>query len=262
MAKDPAFLFYSADFIVGTYEMTDEQVGRYIRLMCLQHQKGHLSESVVLSVMGGEIDREVIGKLKRDDDGLYYNERLEEETNKRRKYSESRAKNRKGKAVSKSHDNHMSNICNSYDEHMVNKNEDVNEDVNEVKGTKKRMTYDDPGFQAFWSAYPNKKAKSAALKAFTKLKPDTALLAEMLKAIEVQKQSAQWQKDNGQYIPNPATWLNQERWEDEIPTGGKTGKRVSFQAYDQTDQRQDTTYDRVGPDLLAEARALMAGGEQ
>ena len=115
MAKDPAFLFYSADFIVGTYEMTDEQVGRYIRLMCLQHQKGHLSESVVLSVMGGEIDREVIGKLKRDDDGLYYNERLDEETNKRKKYSESRAKNRKGKAVSKSHDNHMSNICNSYD---------------------------------------------------------------------------------------------------------------------------------------------------
>ena len=132
MAKDPAFLFYSADFIVGTYEMTDEQVGRYIRLMCLQHQKGHLSESVVLSVMGGEIDKEVIGKLKRDDDGLYYNERLDEETNKRRKYSESRAKNRKGGAVSKSHDNHMSNICNSYDEHMVNENENVNVNVNET----------------------------------------------------------------------------------------------------------------------------------
>ena len=133
MAKDPAFLFYSADFIVGTYEMTDEQVGRYIRLMCLQHQKGHLSESVVLSVMGGEIDKEVIGKLKRDDDGLYYNERLDEETSKRRKYSESRAKNRKGGAVSKSHDNHMSNICNSYDEHMVNENENVNVNETDMK---------------------------------------------------------------------------------------------------------------------------------
>lgn len=128
MAKDPAFLFYSADFIVGTYEMTDEQVGRYIRLMCLQHQKGHLSEAVVLSVMGGEIDREVIGKLKRDADGLYYNERLDEETSKRRDYSESRAKNRKGNNISKSYVNHMSNICDSYDEHMVNEN--VNENVN------------------------------------------------------------------------------------------------------------------------------------
>ena len=147
MAKDPAFLFYSADFIVGTYEMTDEQVGRYIRLMCLQHQKGHLSESVVLSVMGGEIDREVIGKLKRDDDGLYYNERLDEETSKRRKYSESRAKNRKGDAVSKSYDNHMSNICNSYDEHMVNENVNVNINTNSstekgiVKGKHKHGEY-------------------------------------------------------------------------------------------------------------------------
>ena len=91
------------------------------------------------------------------------------------------------------------------------------EDEIEVKGTKKRMTYDDPGFQSFWTAYPNKKAKPAALKAFTKLKPDAELLAEMLKAIEVQKQSAQWQKDNGQYIPMPTTWLNQRRWEDEPP---------------------------------------------
>ena len=141
MAKDPAFLFYSADFIVGTYEMTDEQVGRYIRLMCLQHQKGHLSESVVLSVMGGEIDREVIGKLKRDDDGLYYNERLDEETSKRRKYSESRAKNRKGDAASKSYDKHMSNICNSYDEHMVNENENVN--INTISSTEKDSTRGD-----------------------------------------------------------------------------------------------------------------------
>jgi hypothetical protein len=217
MAKDPAFLFYSADFIVGTYEMTDEQVGRYIRLMCLQHQKGHLSESVVLSVMGGEIDREVIGKLKRDDDGLYYNERLEEETNKRRKYSESRAKNRKGKAVSKSHDNHMSNICNSYDEHMVNENEDVNVNVNEVKGTKKRMTYDDPGFQAFWSAYPRKTAKANAFKAFEKLNPDGDLIKIMLGALSRWSKSEQWIKDNGQFIPHASTWLNGRRWEDELP---------------------------------------------
>ena len=77
-------------------------------------------------------------------------------------------------------------------------------------------------FGAFWTAYPNKKAKSAALKAFSKLKLDTALLAEMLKAIEVQKQSAQWQKDSGQFIPMPSTWLNQRRWEDDY--GSVNGK--------------------------------------
>ena len=44
MAKDPAFLFYPSDFLTGTMFMTDEQVGKYIRLLCAQHQKGHLCE--------------------------------------------------------------------------------------------------------------------------------------------------------------------------------------------------------------------------
>ena len=38
----------------------------------------------------------------------------------------------------------------------------------------------------------------------------------LLYAIALQKNSQQWKKDNGQYIPNPATWLNQGRWEDEV----------------------------------------------
>ena len=41
-------------------------------------------------------------------------------------------------------------------------------------------------------------------------------LTGMVKAIEVQKKSEQWQRDNGQYIPHPSTWLNQRRWEDEM----------------------------------------------
>ena len=40
----------------------------------------------------------------------------------------------------------------------------------------------------------------------------------MIQAVEKQKQSTQWQRDGGQYIPHPATWLNQERWEDEVTT--------------------------------------------
>ena len=69
-------------------------------------------------------------------------------------------------------------------------------------------------FDRFWSAYPKKKAKVNAEKAFAKLKVDESLLSVMLSAIEKQKQSDQWQKDNGQYIPYPSTWLNARRWED------------------------------------------------
>lgn len=72
-------------------------------------------------------------------------------------------------------------------------------------------------FQEFWKAYPRKIGKDAALKAFKKRKPSAELTASMIAAIEKQKRSEQWTKDNGQYIPNPATWLNQGRWEDELP---------------------------------------------
>lgn len=67
-------------------------------------------------------------------------------------------------------------------------------------------------FDEFWAVYPKKVGKGEARKAFQKVKvPVAALIA----AVEQQKKSAQWQRDNGQYIPYPATWLNQGRWEDE-----------------------------------------------
>lgn len=71
-------------------------------------------------------------------------------------------------------------------------------------------------FILFWQAYPKKVGKGEAEKRFMKIKPSKALLDTMLDAIETAKQSSQWKKENGQFIPNPATWLNQKRWEDEL----------------------------------------------
>lgn len=67
-------------------------------------------------------------------------------------------------------------------------------------------------FDVFWKAYPKKIGKIAAKKAFDKVKIPVETLVQ---AIDQQKCSEQWRKNNGQYIPNPATWLNQGRWEDE-----------------------------------------------
>lgn len=74
-------------------------------------------------------------------------------------------------------------------------------------------------FDQFWSAYPKKVGKDAAQKAFDKRKPDDGLVAAMLSTLAVQVNSAQWAKDGGQFIPNPATWLNQGRWQDEVTVG-------------------------------------------
>ena len=71
-------------------------------------------------------------------------------------------------------------------------------------------------FDTFWKAYPKKKSKGQAEKAFRKIKPDEQLLAIMLATIERAKKSADWLKESGKYIPYPATWLNARGWEDEI----------------------------------------------
>jgi len=75
----------------------------------------------------------------------------------------------------------------------------------------------DERFDQFWSAYPKKTGKGAAKKAWAKINPSAALLQKILTALEWQTKSEQWTKDRGQFIPNPATYLNQERWEDEPP---------------------------------------------
>lgn len=75
----------------------------------------------------------------------------------------------------------------------------------------------DADFAAFWAAYPRKQNKKAAMKAFDKVHVSIEVL---LSAVERQRQTAQWQRDNGQYIPLASSWLNQERWTDEIGGGG------------------------------------------
>lgn len=73
-----------------------------------------------------------------------------------------------------------------------------------------------PGFCRFWEKYPKKTGKKAAARAWTKArdKPD---LSDLLDALEKQKKWPQWLREGGRYIPNPATWINQGRWNDEPP---------------------------------------------
>lgn len=78
-----------------------------------------------------------------------------------------------------------------------------------------------PGFDRLWSVYPRKVGKDAAAKAFAKRKPDAALVETMVKAVEVQRQSRDWTKDGGQFIPHLSTWLNEGRWMDEIASSAR-----------------------------------------
>ena len=70
-------------------------------------------------------------------------------------------------------------------------------------------------FDDFWKAYPRKTNKGFAKKVFEKLKVDDAMLTKMIQAIHAQNKTV-WKDKDQQYIPHPSTWLNGERWDDEI----------------------------------------------
>lgn len=90
------------------------------------------------------------------------------------------------------------------------------ESESKTRAAKESASGVDGRFLEFWQAYPKKVGKAAVSKLYSKLRPSKELHERMLAAIAEQKQSEQWQKQGGQFIPNPATWLNQGRWEDEI----------------------------------------------
>jgi len=130
MSKDPAFLFYSSDFLTGTMFMDNEQVGKFIRLMCAQHQKGRLTEKDMLKICGTH-DEDIFSKFAVDESGLYYNERLEQEVEKRRAYSESRRNNRKKKED-------MLITSKTYVQHMENENENEIDNSIDIKPKKEK----------------------------------------------------------------------------------------------------------------------------
>jgi uncharacterized protein YdaU (DUF1376 family) len=226
MAKDPAYLFYSDNFLSGTMFFSDEQVGKYIRLLCAQHLTGHLEEKNMILICKS-YDFEIWKKFVKDDVGLFYNERLENEINKRKAYTESRSKNKKGKKKSKKI------IRKSYENHMGNENEIENEDINASS------------FDLFWKAYPKKKSKGQAEKAWSKINPSKQLLATMIAKIEQAMTSEDWLKDNGQFIPYPASWLNAKGWEDEYAPTGRIISNSSIGILSWAEQKE-RQYDKEG----------------
>lgn len=71
-------------------------------------------------------------------------------------------------------------------------------------------------FDIFYSAYPKHVGRKHALNAWKKLNGTRPPIDTLLRIIEVQKQTDEWRKENGKFIPHPASWLNAARWEDEV----------------------------------------------
>jgi uncharacterized protein YdaU (DUF1376 family) len=226
MAKDPAVLFYTSDFLAGTILFSLEELGAYIKLLCLQREQGHLPMAVIEEVCGRPMPK-VFAKFEADEHGLYYQHRMEEEIIKRNKYSESRRQNASNPKRTKEETNdteHMPSICLPYDNHMGNRNRNSNSNKNSNRDinipsidnsdSNSSNKYLDR-FTDFWQIYPKKTGKEAAKREFLRIKPSQELTDRMIEKIKELCQSDQWRREGGKFIPNPSTWLHQGRWDDE-----------------------------------------------
>ena len=126
MAKDPAFLFYPGDWLGGTLGMTLEEKGAYIEVLMLQFNRGHMEGRMVGQVVGQLWDK-IKHKFIQDENGLWFNERLELEKNNRKAFTDSRKNNLKGNNQHGKKEGHKVGHMTS---HMESEDEDINSSSN------------------------------------------------------------------------------------------------------------------------------------
>ena len=193
MAKDPAFLFYPNDYIGGTMGMTFEEKGAYIEILMLQFNRGHMTSHMIGQLVG-QLWESIKCKFVQDEQGLWYNIRLDQEKDKRMSFTQSRRNNIKG--LNQHTIGHMTS-------HMENENEDVNRNINKVKII-------DTLFEEFWDLYDYKKSRDKAEKAWKNLNQEEKALA--LQHAPVYAQST----PDKQFRKHPTTYLNNKSFNDEI----------------------------------------------
>lgn len=155
MGKDPAVLLYYADFLIGTALMTNEQVGAYVRILCHQADKGHLSMDGILTIIG--VNSELIWKAIRDkfisdESGLLYNKRMDSEKKRRSFFCESRAQNLQKSRKAPHMGTHTGSRMEDEDEDRT-RDRDINGNGNTPEGGKGE-TQNCELFQ-FWISLPN-----------------------------------------------------------------------------------------------------------
>ena len=129
MAKDPAFLFYPGDWTIGTIHLTILEKGCYLELLILQFAKGKFTEAHAKHMLNGSFDHAwpIIKEKFKTDGEFYWNERLYEEKEKRKKFTESRRSNgSKEKVGIKKEENHNKHMLKHMDKHMDKHMEDEN----------------------------------------------------------------------------------------------------------------------------------------
>ena len=235
MSRNDAWMpLYVGDYLADTGHLRALEHGAYLLLILHYWRKGPLPDDDEALAAIGRVDRrewQRIGATLRAffnaSDGRLTHKRIDEEkakaaanSEKRKAAADSRWNAHRNQEQSTSNANasvlHDGCTSNGYDLHLhLNKEEDLERESpslsHPVKRPKLRLVLPEEGdFAEFWEAYPRKEGKGGARKAYVaavkKVAPDVVLNAV---------RSTRW-NPNPKYIPHPATWLNQERWADEV----------------------------------------------
>lgn len=119
---------------------------------------------------------------------------------------------------------------------MSNENVNVNENGKEIK---EKVPAWKNRFDDFWNLYPKKQGKGAAEKSWEKIKPNEDLFNGIMDALRKNIQNnPNWKTENGRFIPNPATWLNQKRWEDSTEWKAAPNKGYEQREYSEDDYKE------------------------
>jgi hypothetical protein len=197
--KDPAVLFYTSDFITGTLTMTDAQRGKYILLLCLQHQQGYLTEDDMLNICK-KYDEKIFCKFDKDKMGYYFNKRMLMESEKRNKHCEKQKERIQEYWDKKKKEDEYHGITLERNIPLINENENINEDINNNKVQ----------FEIFWNLYDKKEDKIKCERKWMQLKKQEQ--EECIAKLPAYINST----PDKQFRKHPATYLNNKSWENEI----------------------------------------------
>jgi uncharacterized protein YdaU (DUF1376 family) len=214
--KNPYFRFYPGDFYLDTATWSDTECGAFIRCLSFQWEKGFIPNDIdrlarIAHSMSEPLVREtVLSKFDKapGNPGQLVNAKLESVRVALVSYKEKLSAAGKKGAEKKwgGHDD-----PNGDPNGLANGKSKSKPKTTEQKAKSKISK---ETWEAFWSVYPRKVGKKKAGEVLNRINPDAKLLQIIITAVKVQCKSEQWTKDAGQFIPHPATWLNQERWED------------------------------------------------
>jgi uncharacterized protein YdaU (DUF1376 family) len=221
--KDPAFLFYSSDWLTGCQFMSMNERGEYITLLAAQHQNGHLDPKRLGFLLGYGWDMVsdiVKSKFVLDENGLIYNERLEAEAEKRSQYADKQRNNgmKGGRPKKDENPKETQTITQLITQSKPKNNptENENENVNRVRIEDNKKVW----FDVFWEKYNKKQDSKKCLDKWLKLS-DNEINAALDKVDEYVHSTP-----DVQFRKNPLTWLNGKCWEDEIITPLQLGAKT------------------------------------